>query len=261
MAERPVHQFVVRATGTNADGRRRSRNCLVLVRSTSPPAPPSATEYVDIVGFAVLRITVDQVQHRERVRDHPVYHGPERLPPAPRSGGAAGALELAERARHQPLRAAQARRPDAPGGYTRWRWSTRTRPSADDGIVLAGVVLAVVAGGAAFFLINNAQQQAGQSGLKTTTGVVAALRDPRPQADRGRGRRPAQRHPARRHERRGRRHRPGPGRRTHPRGRGQAGPARSRRTCSRRRRPAPSSRSSARTRPSRPTPRHGAPCP
>lgn len=40
-------------------------------------------------------------------------------------------------------------------------------------IVLLGVVLAVVAGGAAFFLINNAQQQAGQSGLKTTTGVVA----------------------------------------------------------------------------------------
>jgi len=43
-------------------------------------------------------------------------------------------------------------------------------------IVLTGVVLAVVAGGAAFFLINNAQQQAGQSGLKTTTGVVAVLR-------------------------------------------------------------------------------------
>ena len=42
-------------------------------------------------------------------------------------------------------------------------------------IVLTGVVLAVVAGGAAFFLINNAQQQAGQSGLKTTTGVVAAV--------------------------------------------------------------------------------------
>jgi Flp pilus assembly protein CpaB len=41
-------------------------------------------------------------------------------------------------------------------------------------IVLAGVVLAVVAGGAAFFLINNAQQQAGQSGLKTTTAIVAA---------------------------------------------------------------------------------------
>jgi len=45
-------------------------------------------------------------------------------------------------------------------------------------IVLTGVVLAVVAGGAAFFLINNAQQQAGQSGLKTTTGVVAALAIP-----------------------------------------------------------------------------------
>ena len=40
-------------------------------------------------------------------------------------------------------------------------------------IVLLGVVMAVVAGGAAFFLINNAQQQAGQSGLKTTTAVVA----------------------------------------------------------------------------------------
>jgi Flp pilus assembly protein CpaB len=40
-------------------------------------------------------------------------------------------------------------------------------------IVLLGVVLAVAAGGAAFFLINNAQQQAGQSGLKTTTAVVA----------------------------------------------------------------------------------------
>jgi Flp pilus assembly protein CpaB len=45
-------------------------------------------------------------------------------------------------------------------------------------IVLTGVVLAVVAGGAAFFLINNAQQQAGQSGLKTTTGVVAAIAIP-----------------------------------------------------------------------------------
>lgn len=40
-------------------------------------------------------------------------------------------------------------------------------------IVLLGVVLAVAAGAAAFYLINNAQQQAGQSGLKTTTAVVA----------------------------------------------------------------------------------------
>jgi len=40
-------------------------------------------------------------------------------------------------------------------------------------IVLLGIVLAVAAGGAAFYLINNAQQQAGQSGLKTTTAVVA----------------------------------------------------------------------------------------
>jgi len=41
-------------------------------------------------------------------------------------------------------------------------------------IVLLGVVLAVVAGGAAFFLINNAQQKAGDSGLKTVSGYVAA---------------------------------------------------------------------------------------
>ena len=41
-------------------------------------------------------------------------------------------------------------------------------------IVLLGVVLAVVAGGAAFFLINNAQQKAGDSGLKTVAGYVAA---------------------------------------------------------------------------------------
>jgi Flp pilus assembly protein CpaB len=41
-------------------------------------------------------------------------------------------------------------------------------------IVLLGVVLAIGAGAAAFYLINNAQQQAGQSGLKLTSGVVAA---------------------------------------------------------------------------------------
>ncbi len=41
-------------------------------------------------------------------------------------------------------------------------------------IVLLGVVLALVAGAAAFLLINNAQQQAGQSGLKTIEGYVAA---------------------------------------------------------------------------------------
>jgi Flp pilus assembly protein CpaB len=41
-------------------------------------------------------------------------------------------------------------------------------------IVLLGVVLAVVAGGAAFLLINNAQQKAGDSGLKTVSGYVAA---------------------------------------------------------------------------------------
>ncbi len=41
-------------------------------------------------------------------------------------------------------------------------------------IVLLGVVLAVVAGASAFFLINNAQQRAGQSGLKTIEGYVAA---------------------------------------------------------------------------------------
>jgi Flp pilus assembly protein CpaB len=40
-------------------------------------------------------------------------------------------------------------------------------------IILLGVVLAVAAGGAAFFLVNNAQEQAGQSGLKTTSAVVA----------------------------------------------------------------------------------------
>ncbi|HKF84577.1 MAG TPA: SAF domain-containing protein [Candidatus Limnocylindrales bacterium] len=45
-------------------------------------------------------------------------------------------------------------------------------------IVLLGVVLALGAGGAAFFLINNAQQQAGQSGLKTTTAVVAVREIP-----------------------------------------------------------------------------------
>jgi Flp pilus assembly protein CpaB len=41
-------------------------------------------------------------------------------------------------------------------------------------IVLLGVVLAIVAGASAFFLINTAQQQAGQSGLKTIEGYVAA---------------------------------------------------------------------------------------
>ncbi|MEO5964821.1 MAG: SAF domain-containing protein, partial [Candidatus Limnocylindrales bacterium] len=40
-------------------------------------------------------------------------------------------------------------------------------------IVLLGIVLALAAGGAAFYLINNAQQLAGQSGLKSTTAVVA----------------------------------------------------------------------------------------
>jgi len=45
-------------------------------------------------------------------------------------------------------------------------------------IVLLGVVLALGAGAAAFFLINNAQQQAGQSGLKTTTAVVAVREIP-----------------------------------------------------------------------------------
>jgi Flp pilus assembly protein CpaB len=40
-------------------------------------------------------------------------------------------------------------------------------------IVLLGVVLAVAAGGAAFYLISNAQQHAGETGLKTTTAVVA----------------------------------------------------------------------------------------
>ncbi len=40
-------------------------------------------------------------------------------------------------------------------------------------IILLGIVLALAAGGAAFYLINNAQQLAGQSGLKSTTAVVA----------------------------------------------------------------------------------------
>ena len=53
-------------------------------------------------------------------------------------------------------------------------------------LVLAGVVLAVVAGGAAFYLINNAQQQAGQSGLKTTSAVVAVRPIPARTRDRTR---------------------------------------------------------------------------
>lgn len=42
-------------------------------------------------------------------------------------------------------------------------------------IVLLGVVLAVAAGAAAFYLINSAQESAGQSGLKVTEAVVAAI--------------------------------------------------------------------------------------
>ena len=119
------------------------------------------------MGFAVFRITDDQQQQRRRLRHQRRLRGHERLQPAPRSGGAVGALELAERARQQPtpggaqradptLREAHAMEMEYKDPSKRGRW-----------IVLLGVVLAVVAGGAAFFLINNAQQQAGQSGLKT----------------------------------------------------------------------------------------------
>ena len=126
-------------------------------------------------------------------------------------------------------------------------------------IVLAGVVLAVVAGGAAFFLINNAQQQAGQSGLKTTTGWSPCRPIP--------ARKPIEAEdlavrsdiPLDGTNAEGDRDRPRPARGSRPGGRRQGRASSSRRTCSPPRRPARSSRSSSRTRPSRPTPRHGGP--
>ncbi len=45
-------------------------------------------------------------------------------------------------------------------------------------IVAVGLVLALIAGGGAFLVISQAQQQAGQSGLQTTTIVVAAKEIP-----------------------------------------------------------------------------------
>ncbi len=216
--------------------------------------------YVDIVGFAVFRIQPLDSNTVYGYAISGVNEDPKDSNAASRSGGAAGALELAEG--HGTIPPGGASAPTRRSGRRNAMEMEYKDPSKRGRwLVLLGVVLAVVAGGAAFYLINNAQQQAGQSGLKTTSAVVAVRRDPRPQADRGRGRHPAQRHPARRHQRRGHRDRPGHGRRPHPRGRGQARPAAhhepARVDHGRRRVLDPRTQ----TRPSPPSPRRGAPCP
>ena len=57
-------------------------------------------DYVDIVGFAVMRVASMDSNTISGLRNHASHRRHERSPAAPRSGGAAGALELAGRARH-----------------------------------------------------------------------------------------------------------------------------------------------------------------
>ncbi|HEU0244625.1 MAG TPA: hypothetical protein VFQ75_12025, partial [Candidatus Limnocylindrales bacterium] len=50
-----IHQFVIRATGTNGDGRPVTKLTVVQVNVATSSAGGNQ-EYVDIVGFAVMRV-------------------------------------------------------------------------------------------------------------------------------------------------------------------------------------------------------------
>ena len=131
-------------TGTMAPGRHRfvdprhrhERRLDAATRHSPPPdlgrrrhGSSAPTEYVDIVGFAVMRIATIELEHRSPATRSPrMIADPERSPIAPRSGGAVGALELAGAGTAHPTPRAAAR--PAPvrdlGGTRPWRWNTRT---------------------------------------------------------------------------------------------------------------------------------------
>jgi len=50
-----IHQFVVRATGTNGDGRPVTK-LMILQVNVATTSSGGNQEYVDIVGFAVMRV-------------------------------------------------------------------------------------------------------------------------------------------------------------------------------------------------------------
>ena len=58
------HRFVVRATGMNGDSTPRPSPTSCSSGSTSPTGSSAPTEYVDIVGFAVMRIATMRLEHR-----------------------------------------------------------------------------------------------------------------------------------------------------------------------------------------------------
>ena len=124
------YPLTIRATGTNSDGQKVTRLVPIVLDIATAG---TSTEYVDIMGFAVFRITsidsnsVDGYAITRRLRRH------ERLQPASRSGGAVGALELAGRARQQTPTGGASAPTRRSGRRTRWKWNTRTRPSVDGG--------------------------------------------------------------------------------------------------------------------------------
>ena len=185
--------MTIRATGTNCDGRPVTR----LYPITLDVATAGTTnDYVDILGFAVFRIT-SSTQRRLRLRDQPgllVGRGCRLR----RASSEAGAVVIRRSSRRLVRRGARwyfrpvgwhERRPmidDRPGAWgeptirphggqrSSRRRSDGSRRSGDatdgDGvqgqrparqfIVVLGLILALVAGGAAFFLVSQAQQQA-----------------------------------------------------------------------------------------------------
>ena len=119
MAQGKYH-FYVRATGMNGDSPPRKVTMLLpLDVNVSPGTAVGNGDYLDISGWAVMRITSIDVQHRQRLRDHASDHRPRRPPPAARQDRTPDALVA----------------PGCPteqGACRPWRWSSRTTSGSAD---------------------------------------------------------------------------------------------------------------------------------
>ena len=167
------HRIVLRGTGVNGDGQKVTHLFQLFVDVATGGG--ANDNYIDIVGFAVMRIAAMDANTVSAYAITPVIADMNDPRCAavrwrgwcPGTSRAGTAHRFFRAARHR------ARRPD-PGRHRPMEMEYKDPSKRGKFIVILGVVLALAAGGAAFFLINQAQQQAGQSGLKTVSVVVAA---------------------------------------------------------------------------------------
>ena len=143
------HRIVLRGTGVNGDSQKVTHLTQLFIDVATGGG--ANDNYIDIVGFAVMRIAAMDANTISAYAITPVIADMnDPLCAAVRWRG--WCLELAGRARHTdfPGGATSCARPTLGGIY---QWNGNKTVERGKFIVILGVVLALAAGGAAFFLI------------------------------------------------------------------------------------------------------------